>query len=106
MTGKNYMWIVTQSVLGGAADYAPGEFPPGMLGVHFNTTHQRLLDEIERAVTIFGHGLELFVNDAKNLNLSLSPNLSCNGSAETRWSRGDIFFKSVSIRVFPSLHVM
>lgn len=33
MTGKNYMWIVTQSVLGGGADYAPGEFPPGMLGL-------------------------------------------------------------------------
>jgi hypothetical protein len=35
MTGKNYMWIVTQSVLGGGADYAPGEFPPGMLGMNF-----------------------------------------------------------------------
>jgi ionotropic glutamate receptor NMDA 2B len=34
MTGKNYMWIVTQSVLGGGADYAPGEFPPGMLGMN------------------------------------------------------------------------
>ncbi|CAG2162128.1 unnamed protein product [Oppiella nova] len=100
MTGKNYMWIVTQSVLGGG-DKAPGSFPPGMLGVHFNTTHQRLLDEMERAVTIFGHGLELFVNDQKNLNLSLSPNLSCHGSAETRWSRGDIFFnylRNISVK--------
>ena len=33
MTGKNYMWIVTQSVLGGGPDYAPGEFPFGMLGM-------------------------------------------------------------------------
>ena len=64
-------------------------------GVHFNTTHQRLLEEIERAVTIFGHGLELFVNDALSLNLSLSPTLSCNGSAETRWTKGDVFFKLV-----------
>ena len=32
MTGKNYMWIVTQSVLGRGAGYAPGEFPTGMLG--------------------------------------------------------------------------
>jgi hypothetical protein len=70
-----------------------------ILGVHFNTTHQRLLDEIEKAVTIFGHGLELFVNDALNLNISLSPNLSCNSSGETRWSRGDIFFKLV--KLFP-----
>lgn len=32
LTSKNYMWIVTQSVLGGGADYAPAEFPSGMLG--------------------------------------------------------------------------
>lgn len=34
MTGKNYMWIVTQSVLGRATGIAPGEFPSGMLGRH------------------------------------------------------------------------
>lgn len=45
MTGKNYMWIVTQSVLGGGADYAPGEFPFGMLG-RFDTH----LLAIERSV--------------------------------------------------------
>ena len=32
MTTKNYMWIVTQSVLGPRAGYAPGEFPTGILG--------------------------------------------------------------------------
>ena len=32
LTTKNYMWIVTQSVLGRGAGYAPGEFMPGMLG--------------------------------------------------------------------------
>lgn len=33
MTNKNYMWIVTQSVLGRGNGNAPGEFPPGMLGI-------------------------------------------------------------------------
>lgn len=32
MTNKNYMWIVTQSVLGRGVGASPGEFPPGMLG--------------------------------------------------------------------------
>ncbi|RWS31617.1 glutamate receptor ionotropic: NMDA 2B-like protein [Leptotrombidium deliense] len=80
ITGKNYMWIGTQSVVGIASEYyAPGEFPSGMLGqlvcfsrspplcvrIHFNTTHLRLLDEIERAVTIFGNGLELYLRSVK-----------------------------------------
>lgn len=33
MTTKNYMWIVTQSVLGRGAGYAPREFPTGILGL-------------------------------------------------------------------------
>ncbi|OTF75091.1 hypothetical protein BLA29_005662 [Euroglyphus maynei] len=33
MTTKNYMWIVTQSVIGQRAGYAPGEFPTGILGL-------------------------------------------------------------------------
>lgn len=33
LTGKNYIWIVTQSVVGMTSEYyAPGEFPSGMLG--------------------------------------------------------------------------
>ncbi|RWS05924.1 glutamate receptor ionotropic: NMDA 2B-like protein [Dinothrombium tinctorium] len=52
-----------------------------------------MLDELERAVTVFGNGLELFVNDANNSNLSLMPGLRCNGSGEARWARGDILFK-------------
>lgn len=31
LTGKNYVWIVTQSVVG-PSEVAPGEFPVGMLG--------------------------------------------------------------------------
>lgn len=39
LTGKNYIWIATQSVVGTASEnYAPGEFPPGMLGTKRNST--------------------------------------------------------------------
>ena len=36
LTTKEYVWIATQPVIG--ADLAaPLDFPPGMLGVHFDT---------------------------------------------------------------------
>ncbi|UXI14735.1 MACRO domain-containing protein 2 [Sarcoptes scabiei] len=102
LTTKNYMWIVTQSVLGRGAGYAPGEFPTGILGVHFNTTHEKLLEEIERAVTIFGNGLELLVNHNKNENLiNLNSNLDCNASNTIKWTAGEEFFhylRNVSIK--------
>ena len=35
ITGKNYVWIATQAVIGHRTD-APAEFPIGMLGMIFN----------------------------------------------------------------------
>lgn len=32
LTGKHYVWIVAQSVVGTNLDTPPGSFPPGMLG--------------------------------------------------------------------------
>ena len=36
LTTKEYVWIATQPVIG-ADKTAPLDFPPGMLGVHFDT---------------------------------------------------------------------
>ena len=58
-------------------------------GVHFNTTHEKLLEEIERAVTVFGHGLELLANDNNILNLN--SNLNCNSSENIKWAIGEQF---------------
>ncbi|XP_076334851.1 glutamate receptor ionotropic, NMDA 2B-like isoform X2 [Tachypleus tridentatus] len=102
ITGKNYVWIVTQSVFGTAENNAPTEFPVGMLGVHFNATKARLQDEIERAFNVFGYGLELFVNDPRNENKSLSPGLKCNGSSTDHWSKGDMFFRYLRNVSIPS----
>lgn len=102
MTGKNYIWIVTQSVLGRGAGTAPGEFPPGMLGVHFNTTHEKLLEEIDRAVTVFGHGLELLVNNNNIINLN--NNVSCNSSDNVPWKIGEILFKYVFFVCFAGFY--
>lgn len=54
ITGKNYLWIVTQSVIGNVERFNRN-LPPGMLGVYFNTTMDTLLDEIEKAIVIFAY---------------------------------------------------
>ncbi|XP_013787492.1 glutamate receptor ionotropic, NMDA 2B-like, partial [Limulus polyphemus] len=93
MTGKNYMWIASQSVAGSGTVYsAPDQFPMGMLAIHFNASTNVLEDEMERAITIFFRGLELYVKDQRNHNQTLTHNLHCNGVGDTRWNHGDTFF--------------
>ncbi|XP_076330979.1 glutamate receptor ionotropic, NMDA 2B-like [Tachypleus tridentatus] len=94
MTGKNYMWIASQSVAGsGTVHFAPDQFPMGMLAIHFNASTNVLENEMERAITIFFHGLELYVKNRRNHNQTLSHNLHCSGLGDTRWNHGDTFFR-------------
>ncbi|KFM73572.1 Glutamate [NMDA] receptor subunit epsilon-2, partial [Stegodyphus mimosarum] len=94
LTSKNYVWIASQTVVGTILDSSIFlQFPIGMLGVYYNTTKFRLFDELEKAVLVFGHGLELFTSDPKNANISLTPNVSCYGAGQPRWNKGDYFFK-------------
>lgn len=44
ITGENYVWVVTQSVIGDAQ--APGEFPVGMLGEIYPLKSKRLRDRL------------------------------------------------------------
>ena len=53
----------------------------------------RLWDELERAVAVFGHGLEALFSEPKNSNIDLIPNLACNGSGQQKWSKGDLLFR-------------
>lgn len=62
-----------------------------MAGIHFNTTHEKLLEEIEHAVTVFGNGLELLVNGNNVINLN--SDISCNTSENIKWNRGEQFFR-------------
>ncbi|KAL3205184.1 hypothetical protein MRX96_040853 [Rhipicephalus microplus] len=88
MTGKNYVWIVTQSVIGAHPGVAPPEYPAGLLGIHYNTSLAKLHDEIERAVLVLGHGLELFVNEPANVNVTLAPGLRCYEPGRAHWEQG------------------
>ena len=43
--------------IGLGLDLVPQEFTEGMLGVHFDTSSKAMVDEIDTAVTVFGHAL-------------------------------------------------
>lgn len=64
-------------------------------GVHFDTSSSSLVNEIATAIKVYAYGVEDFVNDPSNVNLSLNTALSCEGLGESRWSTGDRFFKFV-----------
>ncbi|XP_048263797.1 glutamate receptor ionotropic, NMDA 2B isoform X4 [Bombus terrestris] len=92
ITGENYVWVVTQSVIENLQ--TPSQFPIGMLGVHFDTSTERLVSEITTAVKVYAYGAEDFLNNPANSHLSLNTQLSCEGSyGESRWNAGDLFFK-------------
>lgn len=94
LTTASYMWIVTQSTVGTELDHvAPPEFHPGILGIYLNNTHLRLLDEIEKAVYVFGHGLDSFVNEkqqqqqTRNKRIDLPWNRPSSSSSSSRRNR-------------------
>ncbi|XP_067004151.1 glutamate receptor ionotropic, NMDA 2B [Anabrus simplex] len=91
ITGENYVWVVTQSVIENLK--TPYQFPVGMLGVHFDTSSPSLVNEITTAIKVYAYGVEDFVNDPRNSNLSLNTQLSCEGAGDTRWKTGDRFFR-------------
>nr|CAD7430675.1 unnamed protein product [Timema monikensis] len=148
ITGENYVWVVTQSVIENLQ--TPYQFPVGMLAsqansplapmtytmvrawqggvvglsvnmeerntlpemadmhcvhgatggnaltaerVHFDTSSASLLNEITTAIKVYAYGVEDFVTDPQNSNLSLNTQLSCEGLGDSRWKTGDRFFK-------------
>ncbi|XP_065211910.1 glutamate receptor ionotropic, NMDA 2B isoform X2 [Planococcus citri] len=91
ITGENYVWVVTQSVI--EKKRTLQKFPIGMLGVHFDTTSTSLVNEISTAIKVFAYGVENYINDPKNANESLNTQLSCEGDGESRWKNGERFYR-------------
>ncbi|XP_052122549.1 glutamate receptor ionotropic, NMDA 2C-like [Frankliniella occidentalis] len=108
LNGTDYLWLATQSVIGSAME-APDEFPVGMLGIHFPTDADELLQQLSRALRVFATALDQFVRDAAlpapaapggprgapaPARHPLLPRLTCEGGAgETRWSGGELFYR-------------
>lgn len=97
LTGSKYVWIVTQSVLGDKlTDIDNQDLAVGMLGVHFSTTIESLKSQIPTAVELYMRGVLAFRNDMSNNNISLTPDLSCNGSADkSGWREGPNFYQTL-----------
>ncbi|CAD7089910.1 unnamed protein product [Hermetia illucens] len=92
ITGENYVWVVTQSVI--EKKDAHPQFPVGMLGVHFDTSSPALMNEISNAIKIFAYGVENYLNDPANQGRKLNTqHLSCEDEGQGRWDNGEIFFK-------------
>ncbi|KAK9701608.1 Receptor family ligand binding region [Popillia japonica] len=92
ITGENYVWVVTQSVIENPLQPS-NQFPVGMLGVHFDTSSASLVNEITTAIKVFAYGVEDFINDPKNEGRALNTQLSCDGEGAARWDTGDRFYK-------------
>ncbi|GAB6025888.1 hypothetical protein CHUAL_011862 [Chamberlinius hualienensis] len=107
LVGESYMWIITQSAVGKVTEFAPESFPIGTFGVYFDSSLEDIdntiyIKEIDNAVKVIGHGLDMFVSDPKNHHISLNPNLSCNNTGTTRWSRGEGFVRYLRNVSIPS----
>merc|ERR1719483_1061116 len=106
LTGNNYVWIVTQSVIGesrkGTASAKP-QFPIGMLGVSFETSSDALVDQIPNALSVFAEGVERYLNNPANANSSMSPRLSCmddvSSNTEARWTEGENFYNQAKLKL-------
>ncbi|CAK9290348.1 unnamed protein product [Gordionus sp. m RMFG-2023] len=85
LTGKDYMWIVTQSVVGNTQEFMDFDkqqiYPVGIFGVYFDNTPESLVEQIEIGTAVFANGVHDFVikeNLAKIDNFLLTKsNLSC-----------------------------
>ncbi|KAL6435447.1 hypothetical protein ACFW04_005434 [Cataglyphis niger] len=94
ITGENYVWVVTQSVIENLQ--TPSQFPVGMLGVHFDTSSESLVSEITTAIKVYAYGVEDFVNDPKNINRSLNTQLSCEGIGVWKsWEKEGLDIKDI-----------
>ncbi|KAF2368868.1 Receptor ligand binding region [Trinorchestia longiramus] len=93
LTGKNYVWIVTQSIIGENLE-GKKTFPVGMLGVHFDTDTEALQAAIVKTIRTFAYGVQSFVSDVRNAHVSLVPDISCQGDAGAKWESGVHFYRS------------
>lgn len=92
ITGEKYVWVVTQSVIENTQ--APPQFPVGMLGVHFDTSSQSVINEISTALKVYALGIQSYLNDPANAGRKLNTQfLSCEVEGKSRWEIGEIFYR-------------
>lgn len=92
LTGEKFVWVVTQSVIENTQ--APPQFPVGMLGVHFDTSSQSVINEISTGLKVYALGVQSYLNDPANAGRKLNTqHLSCEIEGKSRWENGEMFYK-------------
>ncbi|CAB4054253.1 GRIN2B [Lepeophtheirus salmonis] len=92
LTKKSFVWITTQSVIGENLREPPNEFPIGMLGVHFSTTVNTMIEQIGTGMSIVGHSLDKIVNST-TLDHSFKKQLVQSGPSCEKWSQGEHLYQ-------------
>ncbi|XP_042870861.1 glutamate receptor ionotropic, NMDA 2A-like isoform X2 [Penaeus japonicus] len=95
LTDMNYIWIVTQSVVVDRTVNLPtaSDLPVGMLGVHFDTSLDSLVQSIQTAIEVFAYAVEQFVNATHYTPSDLNPRLSCEDQKNAKWGLGATFYR-------------
>lgn len=92
ITGEKYVWVVTQSVIENTQ--APPQFPVGMLGVHFDTSSQSVINEIATSFKVYALGVQSYLNDPSTAGRKLNTQfLSCEVEGKSRWENGELFYR-------------
>lgn len=89
ITGENYVWVVTQSVI--EKGEAHQTFPVGMLGVHYDTSSSAIINEIATGLKVYALGVQSYLNDLSNSIRKLNTaQLSCELGRKSQWETGEM----------------
>ena len=98
LTSSNYLWLVTQSVVGNTNDRTSKRrsLPPGMLGVHFEVDLAKVLgDFMSLAMKVFFGGAEAMLTASENPK-RLDYSMDCQSiDSKHRFDNGADFYKYV-----------
>ncbi|CAG0885260.1 unnamed protein product [Darwinula stevensoni] len=90
LTGRSYLWIVTQSVVGNTLGAITG-LVPGMIAIHFDTTDASLGRAIVQSLQVFAKGLDLLAGSTDPS--WVVPHLSCEAQDHISWPYGTHFYR-------------
>lgn len=65
-----------------------------MLGVHFDTSSQSVINEISTSFKVYALGVQSYLNDPSTAGRKLNTQfLSCEVEGKSRWENGEVFYR-------------
>ncbi|XP_055332758.1 glutamate receptor ionotropic, NMDA 2B-like [Paramacrobiotus metropolitanus] len=97
LTGPDHMWICMQKVIGDMTTKTippPPEYPVGMLGIDMDMTEANMIKIVGNGIKIYGHAMDILVQESNVSASSFSPNISCD-TDDAVWALGRDFYKAM-----------